>query len=72
MGLLWNDPRPILGYGANNRGPSVHTFGPDITENFLQKHGLSLLIRSHEYQVFGHQYTHQSRCLTIFSCPDYQ
>lgn len=72
MALLWNDPTPHHGYSRNSRGPRVFSFGPDITEEFLQKHNLSLLIRSHEYQVFGYQYTHNSKCLTIFSSPDYQ
>ena len=72
MALLWNDPTTTYGYATNDRGPRVFSFGPDITEKFLKKHNLSLLIRSHEYQVFGHRYTHKSKCLTIFSCPDYQ
>lgn len=72
MALLWNDPTSILGYGNNNRGPSVHTFGPDVTEKFLKQHNLKLLIRSHEYKPFGHEFTHRSKCLTIFSAPDYQ
>ena len=72
MALLWNDPANPKGYNRNQRGPNVFSFGPDITEKFLSKHNLSLLIRSHEFKVFGHQYTHNSKCLTIFSCPDYE
>lgn len=72
MALLWNDPAEILGYTKNARGPNVFSFGPDVTEKFLKKHNLSLLIRSHECKIFGHQYSHNSKCLTVFSCPDYQ
>lgn len=72
MALLWNDPGPRTGYYANSRGLSTRTFGPDITENFLNQHRLSLLIRSHEYKVFGFEFTHNHKVLTIFSCPDYQ
>jgi diadenosine tetraphosphatase ApaH/serine/threonine PP2A family protein phosphatase len=72
MALMWNDPSGNLGYGLNARGPSTRTFGQDITDKFLKQHSLSLLIRSHEHKFFGHQYSHQSKCLTIFSCPDYQ
>lgn len=72
MALLWNDPTVLKGYNRNARGPNVFSFGPDITEAFLNKHKLSLLIRSHEYKIFGHQYTHNSKCLTIFSSPDYE
>lgn len=72
MALLWNDPSNLMGYGSNSRGSNVYTFGHDVTDRFLKKHNLSLMIRSHEYKVSGHQYIHQSKCLTIFSCPDYQ
>ena len=72
MALLWNDPTNSKGYNRNIRGPNVFSFGPDITESFLAKHNLSLLIRSHECKIFGHQYTHNSKCLTVFSCPNYQ
>lgn len=72
MALLWNDPRNALGYGYNERGRSVRSFGPDITHKFLQKHNLSLMIRSHQYQVSGYSYTHSNKCLTVFSCPDYK
>lgn len=72
MALLWNDPIDLNGYNRNNRGSNVFSFGPDITEKFLSKHNLSLLIRSHEFKFFGHQYTHNSKCLTVFSSPDYQ
>lgn len=33
-------------------------FGPDITKKVLAKHGLDLLIRSHECKPMGYEFTH--------------
>ena len=46
--MLWSDPAPDDGLEPNDaRGVGV-LFGPDITQLFLQKNGLRLLLRSHE------------------------
>jgi diadenosine tetraphosphatase ApaH/serine/threonine PP2A family protein phosphatase len=42
--LLWSDPSNRLGWGPNDRGVSV-TFGPDVLNQFLQKHDLDLVVR---------------------------
>ena len=70
--LIWNDPDEYCGYRGNCRGAGVFSFGPDITESFLKRHNLSLLIRSHQYQVFGYRYDHSGKCLTVFSSPNYE
>ena len=45
--LLWSDPQPELGRAPSKRGVGLG-FGPDITQKFLQKNKLQLLVRSHE------------------------
>ena len=47
---LWNDPQDALGISQGDRGEGTRMFGPDVTEDFLKRNGLELVIRSH--QVF--------------------
>lgn len=68
--LLWADPAPNPGHTPSKRGASM-AFGPDITKRFLQENGLSVLIRSHEVKQDGYEETHDGKCVTIFSAPNY-
>lgn len=46
--VLWSDPDPsIMGWGYNVRGVS-YTFGHDVIEEFLARHGLDLICRAHQ------------------------
>ena len=45
---LWSDPQTEPGQSFGERGDGTTTFGPDITENFLTRNGLILVIRSHQ------------------------
>ena len=47
--LLWSDPvlQPGLELNADRRGVGT-IFGPDITQGFMAKNGLALIVRSHE------------------------
>ncbi|KAK9143877.1 hypothetical protein Syun_013277 [Stephania yunnanensis] len=50
--LLWADPaRDVKGWGLNDRGVS-YTFGPDKVSEFLEKHDLDLICRSHQIDKF--------------------
>ena len=48
-----------------------HSFGPDVTANFLKKNDLDLVIRSHEVKPEGYEVTHGGKCITVFSAPNY-
>mmetsp|Transcript_489 Transcript_489/g.1376 ORF Transcript_489/g.1376 Transcript_489/m.1376 type:complete len:768 (-) Transcript_489:38-2341(-) len=58
--VLWSDPAPDeeLGLVDNERGAGV-TFGPDISQDFLERHSLRYLIRAHEPFEDGFQVHHE-------------
>jgi len=64
--LLWNDPSTLLGVNYSFRGFGKQ-FGADITEHFLSKIGVKMLIRGHECFDDGY-YFHEDKVLTLFSC----
>lgn len=45
--LLWSDPCRSEGWVESKRGVS-YAFGPDIVEEFLEKHDLDLICRAHQ------------------------
>ena len=68
--LLWADPQPFPGKAPSKRGVG-YSFGPDVTEAFLKRNGLSLLVRSHEVKDEGYLVEHGGKTITIFSAPNY-
>jgi len=69
--LLWSDPdEDITGWGENDRGVS-YTFGQDVVNKFLDRHGLSLIVRAHQVVEDGYQFFAKRKLVTIFSAPNY-
>ena len=68
--MLWADPMPSLGRAPSKRGVGL-CFGPDVTENFLEKNKLQLVIRSHEMKEEGYEVEHHGKLITVFSAPNY-
>lgn len=64
--LLWNDPVD----GIEDREPSARGagwhFGPEITEQFLKRNDLRLVVTGHR-ACEGYEFYHNRRILTIFS-----
>eukprot|EP00932_Pfiesteria_piscicida_P016022 SRR837773.2967.p1 GENE.SRR837773.2967~~SRR837773.2967.p1 ORF type:complete len:306 (+),score=55.89 SRR837773.2967:14-931(+) len=69
--LLWSDPeKEISGWGENDRGVSF-TFGPDVVQNFLRRHGLDLVCRAHQVVEDGYEFFSRRGLVTLFSAPNY-
>jgi serine/threonine-protein phosphatase 5 len=68
--LLWSDPQPFKGKAPSKRGVGF-SFGPDITQAFLETNGLDLLVRSHEVKAEGYLVEHGGKTITVFSAPNY-
>jgi len=68
--LLWSDPQPFPGKSPSKRGVGF-AFGPDITQAFLDRNNLNLLVRSHEVKEEGYLVEHGGKTITVFSAPNY-
>lgn len=68
--LMWSDPCDQPGWGASSRGAGFF-FGPDITDKFLQKNGLTSMCRAHQLVMEGYNVVHDEEVVTLFSAPNY-
>lgn len=69
--LLWSDPdKEISGWGENDRGVSF-TFGPDVVQSFIRRHGLDLVCRAHQVVEDGYEFFARRALVTLFSAPNY-
>ncbi len=70
-GLLWSDPTDTVpNFWPNERGCG-YLFGPVATKEFCEANNLQFVCRAHQMTMEGFTWTHDSRCLTVFSAPNY-
>jgi len=67
---LWSDPDKKKGRRPSPRGAGI-MFGADVTQAFLEKNSLSLIVRSHECVDKGYEMHHNDRVITVFSASNY-
>ncbi|KAJ6851396.1 serine/threonine-protein phosphatase PP1 isozyme 3-like [Iris pallida] len=68
--LIWSDPSTsVRGWGFNDRGVS---YGPDKVSEFLQKHDLDFICRSHQVVEDGYEFFSTRQLVTIFSAPNFR
>mmetsp|Transcript_2351 Transcript_2351/g.4964 ORF Transcript_2351/g.4964 Transcript_2351/m.4964 type:complete len:891 (-) Transcript_2351:135-2807(-) len=80
--LLWSDPIEdddirdggVFGVHDNPRGDNTASFGWNVTKTFCARHGLSLIVRSHQskHGSPGFDVMHDSMLMRIFSARDYE
>merc|ERR1740123_2896365 len=68
--LLWTDPADVAGWSIVGRSLTA-SFGENITQQFLQNNGLSLLTRSHQLVMEGFNWGHGDSLLTVWSAANY-
>ena len=71
--MLWSDPHhdpEFLGYEMSSRGAGV-LWGKVATHRFLDKEGLSAMVRSHQCVQNGVEAVHDGRVYTVFSASNY-
>eukprot|EP00475_Leptophrys_vorax_P027764 TRINITY_DN3963_c0_g2_i1.p1 TRINITY_DN3963_c0_g2~~TRINITY_DN3963_c0_g2_i1.p1 ORF type:complete len:811 (+),score=196.61 TRINITY_DN3963_c0_g2_i1:314-2434(+) len=68
--LLWSDPSKNKGRVQNDRGCGIK-FGPDIVQNFLEKNGLTCIVRSHQCVKKGVVRHFNGKLYTVFSASNY-
>lgn len=80
--ILWSDPIPdeaedhfgVHDSPRDNHQNIMKTFGKDVTQWFCARHGLSMVIRSHQARKggCGYEVMHSMRCVRVFSARDYE
>jgi serine/threonine-protein phosphatase 5 len=68
--MMWADPIAVRGRHPSKRGMGL-SFGPDITEKFLNDNDLQVVVRSHEVKDEGYEFDHGGKLITVFSAPNY-
>ena len=73
LDLFWSDPDPQgrSGCRKNDARKMACFFGSDITDQFLKRYNLTMLVRSHQVKQEGYEFTHDGKVLTVFSASNY-
>ncbi|KAJ5110395.1 Serine/threonine-protein phosphatase PP-Z [Penicillium argentinense] len=69
--ILWSDPANIKDWGPNRDRGVSWCFGKAPVLNFLKRHNLDLVCRSHMVVEGGYEFFGNRSLVTIFSAPNY-
>lgn len=70
-GILWSDPTDATNRFRGNERGCGYTFGQLATAEFCQANQLEFICRAHQMTMEGYCWTHDNKCLTVFSSPNY-
>ena len=70
-GLLWSDPSDLFPRFARNERGCGYLFGTAATSDFCEQNKLDFICRAHQMTLPGYCWTHENKCLTLFSAPHY-
>ncbi|KAF9764312.1 Serine/threonine-protein phosphatase 4 catalytic subunit [Nosema granulosis] len=68
--IFWSDPGNVDYYAISPRGEG-YIFGERATDEFLQRHGFTTIIRSHQLVKEGFESLFGGKVLTVWSAPNY-
>ncbi|CAE7332118.1 ppp1cc-b [Symbiodinium sp. CCMP2456] len=69
--LMWSDPQPHPGWAENDRGVSF-CFGADVVQQFVEKMGLDLIVRSHQVIHEGYEFFADGKLVTLWSIHNFK
>ena len=68
---MWSDPHDRAGWAFNGRRMMGAFYGKDVLKQFLDYHGLRMLIRSHDCVPEGYEEKWDGLMVTLFSASNY-
>jgi len=69
--LTWSDPTHQIDGWAEHRRGIGYAFGRAALTEWMEKHGVTLVIRAHQVVQDGYEFFANKRLITIFSAPNY-
>lgn len=70
-GILWSDPTEANPRFRGNERGCGYSFGQIATTEFCNGNNLEFICRAHQMTMEGYCWTHDNKCLTVFSSPNY-
>ncbi|KAF7683134.1 Serine/threonine-protein phosphatase PP-X like protein 3 [Astathelohania contejeani] len=68
--LMWSDPYDENGFHVSPRGAGI-LFGEDVTNIFLEKNGIEMIVRSHQLVYEGFKVMFGGKVVVVWSAPNY-
>ena len=69
--LVWSDPDPDKEEFAISPRGAGYTFGASVVKHFLERNGMSHILRAHQLCMEGFSVLYDDRLSTVWSAPNY-